>query len=316
MRDILASAAPDRPILLAGPTASGKSALALHLAEAQGRTVVNADALQVFSGWRILTARPGRADLARAPHELYGHVPLDGVYSAGHWLRDIAPLLRQRPAPVIVGGTGLYFLALTAGLADIPATDPAVRHEAGQVLRHRGLEALVADLDPATRLRVDLRNPMRVQRAWEVQRQTGQSMAAWHDRTAPPLLPPEQAQCLLITAGKDWLAERIDRRFAGMIQEGTLDEARALRAGWSADTLSAQAIGASELMAVIDGRLSLAEAATAATLATRQYAKRQRTWFRRRMQAWTQLEAAEVAAFLASARQNQARVGTNPQRST
>ena len=279
----------DRPVLIAGPTASGKSALAIAIAERDGGVIVNADAIQVFANWRVLTARPDAADEARAPHRLFGHVPGDTAYSVGHWLRDLAPLL-DGPRPIIVGGTGLYFAALTDGLAEIPETPPAIRRE-GDALRHdRGLAPMLDALDAATLDRIDRANPMRVQRAWEVQRATGRGLAAWQDDTPPPLLPLDRAQPLLVDAPKDWLNDRIARRFDQMLAGGALDEARANLPGWDAALPSAKAIGAPELIAHLRGEIDLDTAREAATLATRQFAKRQRTWFRARMKRWQALD--------------------------
>lgn len=274
---------PARPVLIAGPTAAGKSGLALAIAQAGGRAVVNADALQVYGGWRILTARPDPAALAAAPHALYGHVPPDREYSVGEWLRALPPLLRLRPAPVLVGGTGLYFSALTEGLAEIPATAPDTRALASARLSRDGLDALAAELDAETRSRIDLQNPMRVQRAWEVQAQTGLGLAAWQNATPAPLLPVAAAVPLLIEAEPAWLAERIAARFEAMLEDGALDEARAMLPAWDPSRQSSRAIGATELIAHIRGELSLEAARVATLLATRQYAKRQRTWFRNRM---------------------------------
>ena len=285
--DLDADLDPDRPVLIAGPTASGKSALALAIAQAQGRAVVNADALQVFAGWPVLTAQPDAADRARAPHHLYGHVPFDGSYSVGAWLADVVPLLAQRPAPVIVGGTGLYLSALTEGLATIPPTDPAIRAEADARMASLGRAALLADLDALTRARIDPMNPARVQRAWEVLRQTGQGLAAWQADTGPPLLPPDTAHLIQITAPPAALTPRIAARFSAMLRRGALDEARAMAPVWNPAHQSARAIGAADLVAVIRGTLTESDACAAAIIATRQYAKRQRTWFRRRMAAWT-----------------------------
>lgn len=280
------------PVLIAGPTAAGKSALALELALREGREVVNADALQVYANWRVLTARPGPAEEAVAPHRLYGHVPRAEAYSVGRWLRELAPILAAaraegRAAPVIVGGTGLYLTALTEGLAEIPETPPEIRAEARTRLAERGLAGLAAELDPETRARLDLANPMRVLRAWEVARATGRGLAWWQARTPPPLVPPGHAQRFVVAAGRDWLAERIDRRFDSMLAHGALEEARANLPGWDPALPSAKAIGAAELIAHLQGRLTLAEAAAAAKTATRQYAKRQRSWFRSRMRSWT-----------------------------
>ena len=288
--DILADLPPDRPVLIAGATASGKSALALAIAEAQGGTIVNADALQVFANWRVLTARPSDDDLARAPHALYGHVPGDAEYSVGHWLREAAPLL-ETTRPIIVGGTGLYFTALTEGLAEIPATPPAIRAEADARMAAKGRETLLAELDPATAARIDTLNPMRVQRAWEVQRSTGRGLAAWQDDTPPPLLPLARTTALLIDAPKDWLTPRIETRFDRMLDAGALDEARANLATWDAARPSSRAIGAPELIAHLRDEMTLEDARAAAIIATRQYAKRQRTWFRARMRGWRHVPA-------------------------
>ncbi len=278
---------PDRPVLIAGPTASGKSALALQIAQTQGGVIVNADALQVFDGWRILTARPDDSDLAAADHALYGHVPFDAGYSVGHWLRDVAPFLKGSRRPIIVGGTGLNFNALTQGLADIPTTPDSVR-AAGNAL---SLAELRAGLDSETTTRIDTQNRMRVQRAWEVLQTTGQSLAAWQDTTPPPLLAPHDTTCITLDAPKDWLNDRITRRFDQMLDQGALEEARAMLPLWKPDYLSSKAIGAPELIAHLQGDLSLAQARDAAIIASRQYAKRQRTWFRARHKDWHHIAA-------------------------
>ena len=280
---------PSRPVLIAGPTASGKSALALTIAERQGGVIVNADALQVFDGWRVLTARPDDADLARAPHRLYGHVPFDAPYSVGDWLRDLTPLL-DGARPIIVGGTGLYFAALTEGLAEIPPTPPAIRAEGDAM----PLPVLLDALDPATAARIDRANRARVQRAWEVLQTTGRPLADWQDATPPPLLPLAQATAIAIDAPKDWLTPRIARRFEMMLAGGALDEARAMRARWDPALPSSRAIGAAELIAHLDGDMTLEAAREAAVIATRQYAKRQRTWFAARMRRWHRLGAADL----------------------
>lgn len=279
----------DRPVLIAGPTASGKSALALEIAARLGGVIVNADSMQVYEGWRILTARPGRADAARAPHALYGHVAQEADYSVGHWLRDAAPLLTGAARPIIVGGTGLYFSALTEGLADIPPTPANIRAEADALRTGGALARMIAALDLATAARTDLRNPMRVQRAWEVQRTTGRGLAAWQDATPPPLLPLAQAHALLLDADRDWLNARIARRMEAMLAQGALDEVRANLGHIAAHRPSAKAIGAPELAAHLRGEMSLAAAQEAAIIATRQFAKRQRTWFRARMRGWQKI---------------------------
>ncbi|PTX55879.1 tRNA dimethylallyltransferase [Litoreibacter ponti] len=292
MLELLATIPKDAPVLIAGPTASGKSSLALAIAEAQGGIIVNADALQVFDCWQVLSARPDASELARAPHALYGHIPYTDTYSTGHWLRDVAPFLQGDARPIIVGGTGLNFTALTEGLADIPATPPQVRAEADAL----PLELLCDDLDVQTLARIDMQNRARVQRAWEVQRATGRSIAAWQDDTPPPLLPLTRAHGIVLNSEKDWLNDRITRRFDQMLEQGALDEVRALRGDWDPRRPSAKAIGGPELMAYLNGEISLAEARTRAITASRQYAKRQRTWFRARMRDWAQISADQLTA--------------------
>jgi len=285
----------DRPVLIAGPTASGKSALAMRIAAQGGGVIVNADAIQVFDNWRVLTARPSPKDEARQRHTLYGHVSGDGTYSVGHWLRDVEPMLRPgEPRPIIVGGTGLYFTALTEGLADIPPTPDAVRAEANARVARDGTAVLLAELDTATAARIDTQNPMRVQRAWEVLQTTGRGLADWQDSTPPPLLPLADCAAFVVEAEKNWLTPRIERRFDAMLKMGALDEARANLPHWQPDRLSSKAIGAPELIAHLQGEISLDQAREAATIATRQFAKRQRTWFRARMRNWAKVDAAKL----------------------
>ncbi|MFU8777770.1 MAG: tRNA (adenosine(37)-N6)-dimethylallyltransferase MiaA [Roseovarius sp.] len=288
--------APDRPVLIAGPTASGKSALAMAIAHAQGGVIVNADALQVYENWRILSARPSAGDEAAIPHRLYGHIGALTPYSTGHWLREVAQILQSPARPIVIGGTGLYFSALTEGLAEIPATPAPIRAEADHLLSTQGIAALLDALDPMTLARIDTRNPMRVQRAWEVQRATGRGLAAWQDDTPPPLLPLDACTPLLITADKDWLDARIARRFDAMLDAGALEEARANLPLWNPALPSMKAIGAPELIAHLRGKMTLDQAREAATIATRQYAKRQRTWFRARMRTWQSIAAETLTA--------------------
>lgn len=281
------------PILIAGPTASGKSALAMALARATGGVVVNADALQVYAGWRVLTARPSEAEEAAVPHALYGHVGMERPWSAGHWLRAMRPLLEDPRPAVIVGGTGLSFLALTEGLAEIPPVPPGIRVR-GDALRRAGGAAALAEAlarrDPATLAGLDAANPMRLQRAWEVLEATGRGLAAWQAETPPPLVT--DAVRLLVAPDPDWLSNRIAARFDAMLAAGALDEVRANLALDPAMP-SMQALGARELAAHLRGETSLAAARDAAIAATRRYAKRQRTWFRARMRGWQALDPAD-----------------------
>ncbi|MFC0339203.1 tRNA (adenosine(37)-N6)-dimethylallyltransferase MiaA [Paracoccus niistensis] len=281
---------PARPVLIAGPTASGKSALALRIAQAMGGSVVNADALQVWSCWRVLTARPLPEDEAAAPHLLYGHVAPGRAYSVGDWLAKVAALLQQRRPLVIAGGTGLYLTALTSGLAVIPPVPPEIRAEGDAWLARGDLAGMVAALDARTRAGLDLKNPARVQRAWEVLRATGRGLADWQAETPPPLIAPEAAQRIVLQMDRDRLADRIARRFDGMLDAGALEEVRQALPFWQPGAQWTRAIGAAELKDHLEGRATLAEARERAVIATRQYAKSQRIWFRNRMRDWMTLE--------------------------
>lgn len=281
----------DMPVLIAGPTASGKSALAMEIVARDGGVIVNGDAIQVYDNWRILTARPSVADEAALPHALYGHVTRAHPYSVGEWLRDLRDVLDGGLRPVIVGGTGLYFSALTDGLADIPLTPANVRAQADMIRTRDGLTPLLADLDARTLARIDQANPMRVQRAWEVWRSTGRGLAAWQDDTPPPMMPRLATQAFVIDASKDWLTPRIQRRFDAMLDQGALAEAKANLPHWDPTLPSSKAIGAPELIAHLRTEMTLDAARNAATIATRQFAKRQRTWFRARMRDWHRIEA-------------------------
>ncbi|TNC51120.1 tRNA (adenosine(37)-N6)-dimethylallyltransferase MiaA [Rubellimicrobium rubrum] len=272
----------DRPVLIAGPTASGKSALALRIVEQGGGVIVNADALQVYSGWRILTARPSREEEVQAPHALFGHVGMEQPYSVGHWLREMAPILNGNERPVIVGGTGLYLSALTKGLALVPATPPAIRAEADVM----PLDTLLAQLDPQTAAGLDQRNRARVQRAWEVLRSTGRGLAEWQAETPPPLLPLETAHAFVLRPEVPWLNARIEARFDSMLRQGAMEEVSAALPGWKEGSPAYRALGADQLRAHLMGQIGLEEARQQAIIASRSYAKRQRTWFRSRMANW------------------------------
>jgi tRNA dimethylallyltransferase len=297
------------PILIAGPTASGKSALALALARCFNGAVINADSQQVYRDWRILSARPTPEDEAEAPHFLYGHVALEAEYSTGAWLRDIAETLEQCRArdfrPIITGGTGLYFKALTEGLAPIPPIPPEIRANAEAELQRLGLARLHARLaqrDPDTAAALDRANPVRVLRAWEVLEATGTGLAEWRRATAPPLLPLDQTVAIALTPPRPWLIARGAARFDAMLSEGALDEvARVMALGLDPGLPGLKALGAPELMAHLNGEFSLAEAATHAKTATRRYAKRQLTWARNQMFRWKMLEGHNAAENLSVA---------------
>ncbi|MEO1317937.1 MAG: tRNA (adenosine(37)-N6)-dimethylallyltransferase MiaA [Pseudomonadota bacterium] len=288
-----------KPILLAGPTAAGKSELALALAEAFGGCVINADSQQVYAAWRILSARPDAAAEARAPHRLYGHLPLHARHSAGDWLRALAPILKEAASigqrPIITGGTGLYFRALTEGLSEIPEIPAEIRTILTARFENEGLAAVSADLaerDPRTAAEIDRANPARVLRALEVLQATGRGLADWQASTPPPVLPTGDAICLVIEAQAAWLDARIADRFAGMMAGGAVEEVRAARASGADPTLPGmKAIGVAEISGFLDGTATRDETLAAGTLATRRYAKRQRTWFRNQMPGWVRLPA-------------------------
>jgi len=287
-----------RAILIAGPTASGKSDLALALAERTGGVIVNADSQQVYAEWRLLSARPGPAEEARAPHRLYGHVRLASDYSVGRWLRDVAPILREaqedRRQVIVAGGTGLYFRALTRGLAPIPPISRSLRARGAKELERLGLAAFAkafAARDPETALGMDLRNPRRVLRAWEVLEGTGRGLAAWRVATPPPLVPLRAARAAVLVPPRSWLYARCEARFDRMIAEGVLDEVRAIAGASGGGAPSdLKAVGARELVAHLAGRLTLDEAVRRAKTETRRYAKRQLAWIRNQMSDWPVLD--------------------------
>lgn len=273
---------PERPVLIAGPTASGKSALALAIAEAQGGVIVNADASQVYAPLRIISARPSPEEEARASHLLYGHLSENAPYSTGHWLREVAPLLKGDQRVIITGGTGLYFSALTQGLAEIPETPPEVRAQGDDT----ALEVLLAQLDPETAAGIDQQNRARVQRAWEVWTATGRGLSDWQRDTGAPLLPLASCLPIVFDVEREWLNARIAQRFDLMLEQGALEEAAALRPRYDPTLPAHRAIGVPELMRHLDGNWPLHRAREAAVVATRRFAKRQRTWMRSKMADW------------------------------
>ena len=294
------------PILIAGPTASGKSGIALELAKRLHGTIINADALQVYGLWRVLTARPSAQDEAEAPHELYGHIDPVESYSVGQWLRDIGPKLKEAEkserTPIIVGGTGLYFSALSEGLAEIPPIPVEIREE-GDRLRQKGIEAFasLAQNDPAIWQRIDRNNPARLQRAWEVFEATGRPLSDWQSDRTDALLPLKNALPICLKSDPEWLGNRIDGRFDQMLQDGALEECQNwIDQGLSLQLPAAKALGAAEVISYLKGETSLEDARTKATVLTRQFAKRQRTWMRSRMKDWKLLEIAQIGPKIAA----------------
>ena len=277
---------PNTPILIAGQTASGKSHLALQVAAKHGGTIINADASQVYNNWRILTARPSIEDEAKINHKLYGHI--DGVteYSVGTWIKEIRETLLSNSRPIIVGGTGLYFSALTSGLVDIPEIPETIRQEATSKIAKNGFESLVREIDEETAEKIDKNNPMRVQRAWEVLRSTGRGLNSWHRETPEPTLDINKCKAILIDGEVSLINDRINKRFDQMIEQGLIQEAKNNLVTWNKMNPSSKAIGAQELIDYLNNKISIDELREQILIATRQYAKRQRTWFRSKMRSW------------------------------
>jgi tRNA dimethylallyltransferase len=294
----------DQPnaILIAGPTASGKSALALDLAERLNGVVINVDSMQVYRDLRIITARPTPDEEAQAAHRLYGHVDAGENYSVGRWLADARGVLAEaRKAgrmPILVGGTGLYFKALTAGLAAIPLIDPGIREGLRARLQTEGVEALHAHLqrrDPESAARIMLRDQSRILRALEVVEATGRTMSDWHREGLPPLIAPDRAIKLFLAPERNELKRRIERRFDLMLEAGALDEVTALDARNLPEHLPVmKAHGVPWLRKYLRGEISLEAAAEGGKMDTRRYAKRQVTWFRNQMPDWIWVEPAEA----------------------
>jgi len=280
-------------ILIAGPTASGKSALALGLAGEIGGTIVNADSMQVYGDLRVITARPTEEEEARVPHRLYGHVDAAENYSVGRWLADVRSVLDEvraaRRVPVLVGGTGLYFKALTQGLSSVPPVPEDIRADVRARMEAEGPAALHAELlrrDPSTQLEPGDRT--RIARALEVLEATGRPLAQWHREGLPPLLDPALAVKVFLAPERPELRRRIDARFDSMVAAGALEEVRALAARKLDPLLPAmKAHGVPWLIRHLAGEISLQEASEGAKSDTRRYTKRQFTWVRHQLPDWT-----------------------------
>jgi tRNA dimethylallyltransferase len=293
-------------ILIAGPTASGKSALALALAERHRGMVINADSMQVYRDLRIITARPSPEEEARAPHRLYGHVDAAENYSVGRWCLDAAAALaeavRSDLMPILTGGTGLYFKALTQGLSAIPPIPPEVRENVRGRLARDGVGVLYADLqvrDRETAARLMPGDRARITRALEVVEATGRTIGDWHREGLRPVLDPAQCVRVFLDADRIALKRRIDARFDGMIAAGAVEEVRALDARRLDPSLPAmKAHGVPWLRRHLDGEIALAEAIEGGKRDTRRYTRRQATWFRNQLPGWLWLkpEEAEQAA--------------------
>ncbi|MGX1320612.1 tRNA dimethylallyltransferase [Bradyrhizobium sp. USDA 377] len=297
-----------KAVLIAGPTASGKSALALELALGASGTVINADSMQVYRDLRIITARPTHGDEARVPHRLYGHVDAAVNFSAGAWVADAAKALEEARAegrlPIFIGGTGLYFKALTAGLSVVPPIPAEVREDVRARLERNGVEALHAELaarDPRAVERLNLRDRTRIARALEVVEATGRSLLDWHQEGQPPLLPRDSFRAVFLAPERDDLYARIDARFDAMLGAGALREVERLAARGLDPLLPAmKAHGVPALIRHLRGELSLDEAATIGRADTRHYAKRQFTWFRHQLPEFEWVKPEEARGWLAA----------------
>jgi tRNA dimethylallyltransferase len=292
-------------ILIAGPTASGKSALALALAEKLGGAIINADSMQVYRDLRIITARPTPEEEARVPHRLYGHVDAAENFSVGRWCSEVADVLaatrHEARAAIVVGGTGLYFSALTQGLAAVPPIPAQIRNEVRTRLASDGVEALHADLtrrDPAAAARLMPGDRARVTRALEVILATGRSLLLWHEANMPARVDAALAAKVFLMPDRDALLRRIDARFDAMMAAGAMDEVRALAERRLDPTLPAmKAHGVPWLIRHLNGEITLAVAIEGGKRDTRQYTKRQATWFRNQLPdfVWVEPERALAA---------------------
>jgi tRNA dimethylallyltransferase len=297
-----------RVILIAGPTASGKSAVAIALAERLGGVVINADSMQVYRDLRVLSARPSAADEARAPHALYGFVDAAEAYSTGKWLEAVATELDKAAAAsrvaIVTGGTGLYFRGLEQGLAPMPAIPDDVRRRWRARLEALGPAALHADLervDPQLARRLTPGDSQRLVRAHEVMEATGRSLLAWQTEAGGGgVLGDSRVVRFVLTLDREELYRRCDLRFDRMIEAGAIAEVDALRRRRLDPRLPAmKALGVPQLMAHLEGEIDLEEAAATAKMWTRRYAKRQLTWFRGNMIAWNEVQTHDSERILA-----------------
>ncbi len=282
-------------ILITGPTASGKSALALNLAREHDGVVINADSMQVYQTLRVLTARPSEDEMTGIPHLLYGHVPATRAYSTGEWLREVARLLPAIRAegrlPIFTGGTGLYFKALLGGLSDMPEIAQEIRLALRERLKEEGPETLHAELfrrDRQVAAHLEATDGQRIVRALEILDQTGRSIAEFQRRQGPVIVEPSRARKLVVLPERAVLHDRINRRFEKMLDGGAVEEVKSLLAlRPNRDLPVMKAIGVSQIADMLAGKMSREEVIERASALTRQYAKRQMTWFRNQMdQGW------------------------------
>ena len=286
-------------VLIAGPTATGKSGLAIDLAEKWNGTIINADSMQVYPVLRVITARPGDEDLARVPHLLYGHASLDRAYSVAQWVSDAKKALDDVQAagrtPIFVGGTGLYFKALTQGLANIPEVPFEIRNQWRQKLEEAGVASIYKELqkiDPIAANILKSNDKQRILRALEVKDATGRSIVEYQSTNSPPILDFSLVEKVLIVPNRADLHTRIEKRFDAMVLNGAIEEVRALRKhNVSSDHPVKKAIGVPQLTNYLQKVVTLDEARDRCKIATRQYAKRQSTWFRNQLDdSWVKFD--------------------------
>jgi tRNA dimethylallyltransferase len=294
--DGLANTSDLDALLIAGPTASGKSAFALEAAKRTGGVIINADSMQIYDGLRILTARPTVEEESQVEHHLYGCVDPQTAFSTGDYTRTIAPLLKrfvlEKRLVIIVGGTGLYFNALTKGLVDIPDLDPHIMEDV-EAMQARGedLHAWLALHDPASAERLSPTDTPRLQRATAVKLATGRTLGAWQQETTAPLIPAGRWRGVFLAPSREMLYARINSRFVSMLDKGAMDEARAIMAlDLPANRGVMKAHGMPHLLAYLRGETTLDDAVRLGQQDTRNYAKRQFTWARRFMADWQWIE--------------------------
>lgn len=298
---------PIPALLIAGPTAAGKTALAIAAAERLGGEIVNADSMQIYDGLHLVTARPSPAEAARVPHHLFGLADPAERWSVGRWaeaaLAACEAIRARGHVPVIVGGTGLYFNALTVGLAPVPEIGEAARTRTARLLETGGMDALRAEaerLDPVSAARIEPADRQRLQRVVEVGYETGRALSDFHAATEP-MLPPGSWRGIVIEPDREALYARIDARFDRMMAEGALDEVAAFAARrLDPDLPAMKALGVPPLIAHLDGQTTLEAAVETAKRDSRRYAKRQMTWFRNQVPGWARIRSLDPVAARAA----------------
>ncbi|MEQ8558771.1 MAG: tRNA (adenosine(37)-N6)-dimethylallyltransferase MiaA [Henriciella sp.] len=290
-------------ILIHGPTASGKTQLSIEVARKYDGEIVNADSMQVYRELKVISARPDAAEMDGVPHHLFGHMPASERYSTGQWLEQARPVIediqKRGKTAVVVGGTGLYLLALTEGLSEIPPVPEETRHEVLEIAKAdgvRGLKTRLQTVDPKAAARIDDNDRQRLTRAYEVWLATGTPLTAYQNRRSKPVLNADEWLGIALTPPRAKLYARIDRRFEGMLMEGAMEEARELvRLGIDPELPAMKAHGMPWLSAFIRGEIDSSLAAENAKRDTRRYAKRQFTWIGRQFPFWPRIPSAELS---------------------